>query len=788
MKRLLAALALFAMATAALAQGDASITKNVLQHANSIFTLAGRWDFTGKLLLPNSNTPPSGDCDDAAEAGRLYWDSDAATGVHLYGCEGAGGWVQQGGASAFSALTSGTNTTAAMVVGAGATLSGAVLDCADPRVFCVGKETGAEYSTICGKMPEFPSTPAGFSCGHVEDPCVAGSALAAMASASECNAGPCVLSIGEGEWLDCPHVYGVGGIYIKGAGQAVTTIRNPITLAQGIAGGYATDSCTMVVSFDNEADPNFIVDGIEISDLTIEDDFWRDTEPALCIGPNHGVYAGAAAEWDRAHIHDTTLIGNSSGLTIHGNRQEDAGTKPRSIIVENNTIIGGAHALVVGEGVSGTIKGNRLISKSSYCDDPNIQHRQVIGWTTTSAGTSTTVVVPATVDDIGLGSYPTSTDDDKYLGRRIVLDDAGTCPAACVSGLNGTRWVTLYDADTFTMTVNSAWGGGCVPSAGCYVFMDPVGGASTPECTRTDWSMWRNLVPGAFLAGYGGQGCIEFVGSTIDYDLAALDIVGNTCDIAMNDFGPSGAAGCDDIAAMVSGAHSSIYGGNGSWPNRVTLEDFHVTVGINAGIRDDNLCANPVAGISVTGQGGLHKDMKFTGSVVVNNPGDSTAPMYAVVVNGTGGGPGAVNIPHAFLDVNNTAPGYSGATAHVLKGASGTDLKLGPWTSDTTRTVSGSPSLLSGATMSGAATINFGSITSTCVEVNASAANADITVAGAAAGDPCHVSAATGAYTPATSSYTCRVVSANTVRVRHCCNNATCDPGNAAFKAVVVKP
>ncbi len=37
----------------------------------------------------NSGAPTAGDCDAAAEEGRIYWD---ATGDELYVCSGASGW------------------------------------------------------------------------------------------------------------------------------------------------------------------------------------------------------------------------------------------------------------------------------------------------------------------------------------------------------------------------------------------------------------------------------------------------------------------------------------------------------------------------------------------------------------------------------------------------------------------------------------------------------------------------------------------------------------------------
>lgn len=73
------------------------LTKTMLQSSTFLATLAGQWDFAGKFSIPHSATPPVGDCDTAGEIGRLYFDTDAPSGQRVFGCEGIGGWVQQGG-------------------------------------------------------------------------------------------------------------------------------------------------------------------------------------------------------------------------------------------------------------------------------------------------------------------------------------------------------------------------------------------------------------------------------------------------------------------------------------------------------------------------------------------------------------------------------------------------------------------------------------------------------------------------------------------------------------------
>lgn len=61
-------------------------------------TVTSTWNLGGAIVeVPNSTAPTAGDCDDAAEHGRVHVDSDAPSGEQFYVCEGAAGWVLQGG-------------------------------------------------------------------------------------------------------------------------------------------------------------------------------------------------------------------------------------------------------------------------------------------------------------------------------------------------------------------------------------------------------------------------------------------------------------------------------------------------------------------------------------------------------------------------------------------------------------------------------------------------------------------------------------------------------------------
>jgi hypothetical protein len=79
---------------------------------------------TDTLQIPNSSTPPSTECDQASETGRIYLDSDAPTGQQFYACEGTAGWVLQGdGGSAGGGGGSGMTVTVSSAPSPGVTFS-----------------------------------------------------------------------------------------------------------------------------------------------------------------------------------------------------------------------------------------------------------------------------------------------------------------------------------------------------------------------------------------------------------------------------------------------------------------------------------------------------------------------------------------------------------------------------------------------------------------------------------------------------------------------------------------
>lgn len=101
-------------------------------------TLTGAWDFGGaRIEVQNATTLPTGDCDAAAETGRIGVDTDAPAGQKFYVCTGGGGWELQadgvGLLNAYSTVLGDTGTATA----AGATTLAIVGNGAQTTFNCV---------------------------------------------------------------------------------------------------------------------------------------------------------------------------------------------------------------------------------------------------------------------------------------------------------------------------------------------------------------------------------------------------------------------------------------------------------------------------------------------------------------------------------------------------------------------------------------------------------------------------------------------------------------------------
>ncbi len=89
-------------------------------------SLPAALNFSGKsLFLPSGITPPAADCDDDAEKGRVFIDTNATSGQQVYVCEGlATGWKLQGDGGAGGGITGLTADAGGTTTGTTITLAG----------------------------------------------------------------------------------------------------------------------------------------------------------------------------------------------------------------------------------------------------------------------------------------------------------------------------------------------------------------------------------------------------------------------------------------------------------------------------------------------------------------------------------------------------------------------------------------------------------------------------------------------------------------------------------------
>lgn len=90
---------------------------------NGSRTMLGTWDASGAVSTKPAKSGTSTPV--ACSVGEVYFKTDSTAGSNIWLCTSTNVWTQvtTGGSSAFSSIASGTNTTAAMVVGSGASLN-----------------------------------------------------------------------------------------------------------------------------------------------------------------------------------------------------------------------------------------------------------------------------------------------------------------------------------------------------------------------------------------------------------------------------------------------------------------------------------------------------------------------------------------------------------------------------------------------------------------------------------------------------------------------------------------
>jgi hypothetical protein len=648
---------------------------------------------------------------------------------------------------------------------------GGIPECKDSRVFCVGKQAGAEYSTVCGK-----------SCTDAAAACAAGSATKAAADSGLCTStAPCTILVAQGLYEEC---VAVDTSYIAYQGTARKSILRPTVDSYDDVGGG--DGVFMVAGQVNTLQNT---QGVSVRGFTIVNNAFEFKSSALSVGYVQNISASTGT-FNNILITDNTLVGNYAAVRVTGKGSSGGAFHGGRITIRGNTLIAGAEGVYDEGYFDGTIAGNEFLTVTNFCEGSAVVTSSATRAVESGANTTTTVQFT------GLSNATFTTTDVRVGLRLTFVDGAGTCPVT-----TGTEaWITDYVGGGLTGNIATFLPAvGVAPDPNCSVTIAPIGGTTNtvpttgltnPDiCGGVDWGIVRANQPLYF--GYSDISCYHFDFASGDSASSPNDVRrfggGNTCKIEYNDFGinlADSSANCTGRGKVAGILYDFA-------PRRLITfdEPFSPQIDLNVDLPDNSLCPDLVAGFMAQGQCEIEDAMNVQGSVTIRNPGRSGAVgdndvLLAGWISGcTIAGTKAMNVLAGHAQFTSTASGWTGSITTAKQKSNG-PLNLGAVTSNVGITTSGTIGLLPGASMTGSATLDFGSITSDCVEVVNGGAAATVTVPGAAAGDSCAVGVPTAANV-LKSSWTCRASAANTVTVRHCCNNGTCDPASGTFTATV---
>lgn len=628
-------------------------------------------------------------------------------------------------------------------------------DCKDARVFCVGKQASAEYSVIGGR-----------DCTSATAPNAAGSALyAALPLATDPN-NPVIVRVSRGLYQEClaidpnagsSNVAVTDGLVLELEPDVI--IRPAVTTAASVEGGVIAVGAVSAATAQN------VVKNLRIIayGATVQNDAFSSPEAALQIERETCTSTSSVLSW---LVEGGRWIGAHDSIQwCLDNTSSNSATQIPRGIVRNLTSIGGADNLVHKGNAWVTIQNVIAHTMTNYCETTDTTITDARSGTVAS-GTSTTVF---TID------ASESAVNHAFAGRKVTLS-GGTCAAGYTGWIkdsNTSRALTVFPAAGFT------------PDNTCSYAIAAVPNATEAPCRDIDWTVIR--AQAAIEFGYWKTTCIHRgsqAPTTQAADLDRLEVQGLTCTIDVNDFG----AEVDSSTCTNTGTTQQFIACWLDYAQRryqnASATDLDCTINLNVDLPDLN-CTNPV-GCVVAAEAAIAEGTLSVNGMrcTVNNAGDDDENMAAIVERA--GNVHTMRVDGASLDINNTVGSYVGTSTTIIQTGTGT-IQVGNITSPDTISVTADAadiSLLPGASMANSGTLDFGSITSDCVEVVNGGGAATITVLGAAAGDSCSVGVPTAAAV-LKSSWTCRVTAANTVTVKHCCNNGTCDPASGTYTATV---
>ena len=785
---------------------------------------------------------------------------------------------------------------------------GGIPDCKDARVFCVGKQTGAEYSVACGATPATTTT----------SKCAAGSALKAAEDSGLCTiATPCAVDVAPGVYPEVVSIDNIKGLNLTCQPGAIFDTASLVTAGVGVDGG--------ALRIGNSTTGQCATDNIRVEGCEFRDWAWNAPEAGCQINreaPGNGVVSAAC----NITLVGNTCIGAHDGCQWHFGGGADIVDLATYTLIDNICIAAGDPCTEKGVGILRE-KGNLCVSWSNYAEDATQSaFLEAVGGTVqTGVVASQTVTLAASqgpghddfwngrafdlydADGVGAGVCGAT---NQAVGRYSTNDWNGTtkvltlvAPSAQTgtlgAGSTGTtfvissgtpstswpddfpngRWITLSSGpcsgqtreitdwvdSTNTGTV-AAWTActpgsgnsysiagylGEAPTAGCAYAFQPAFGWEQALFNNRDLTLDRATgTQGGFWKSATHWGA---TGGTPTADSALSSNDGSTFIGVINDFGPEKVGNTCTAQIYLSGAlmyqgdHKNVSVANDkqTWLIRSDVFDNPACPQVGAvfltdsatvtgdfryqGAANFSVLTDPTLGLwgayatsSTSNAGTLAVDLALkvtqcaTVSSVSADVGDANTLLLdgadtmaaegykgrrVTVTAGTcNGQTRMISNNDRVINSVDVVPDWSGCTPdgtteYTIEGCTGVgktleqrgsnaSLRKERVVSDQTITTAGTITLASGADSTGSATLDFGSITSDCVEVVNGGAAATITVPGAAAGDSCAVGVPT-ASNVLKSSWTCRVSAAATATIRHCCNNGTCDPDSGTFTATV---
>jgi hypothetical protein len=514
--------------------------------------------------------------------------------------------------------------------------------CADPRVICVSQGSLGEATVICGMTV---GGPAGSSCGTIADAtCLPGSAVELARALSPTPINRVTIKLLPGVYPECVAVSNLTGVNFIGMDKA-SIIRPDVLVFNSVNGGVFRIGTT---------GSDFTTTDIELSHFTIWSDAIVGTEAALQIGTE----GGSSKTWTRVYGHDLTLIGTMHALATNGSTTGE--TVPVAAFWNIDGIAGGwvtrfFNAQTV------TLRDSTILSMTNWSESSDTAGLSTIGPTAVNAGAGSTTTLRLQAADL--------KGDDFWDGRKFTVGGGGACGA---NGYQG--WAINYVASTNLVTFPVA-AAATLDDADCTYTIDPVKNAAStgaydflgPGCNGSSWCKDWTLLRGNTGNGFHGSGCMGLdIGVTPVQGASIVQIDNVSCRVEVNDFGAWGATTVNP-ASYVAGF---------IWHDRdrdlMRIANSDVLMNINFDMRDDTSTVPVIMGVGLAGDPTPEVPSVYTGNITINNNGDPDENVFGIVSSISPSASGTLQVPRAFVDINNTVAGYAGMTATLFQATNGT--------------------------------------------------------------------------------------------------------------------